>query len=265
MTEPGPPNPINRRLEADQLALGMVVRLARSGDIARLAHSAGYDFLFIDGQHGIFSLETLGHIIQAALGCGIAPLVRVRSVHDADAPVLLDGGAMGIVFPDVNTAEDARHAVNLCKFAPIGTRSVTSGYPIFNFHPIPMREAVPWLNANTTIVCMIESREGLANVEAIAAVPGVDVLLVGLTDLLADMNMPGQLGSPEAMAAVARVTRAARQHGKCAGVGGDNDLQRQGQFIADGVRFISTPSDGALLLAAGTRITTDLRAVGSKP
>lgn len=259
MTELGPVNPVCRRLAADELAIGMVVRLARSGDIARIAHTADYDFLFLDVQHAIYSLETIGHITQAALGCDIAPLVRVRSVHDPDVPVLLDGGAMGIVFPDVNTADDARHAVRRCKFAPIGARSITSGYPILGFRPVPASEAVPWLNANTLVVCMIESAEGLANAEAIAAVPGVDVLLVGLTDLLANLGHPGELGSTEAMTSVAHVTAAARKQGKHAGVGGDNDLGRQAAFIADGVRFISAQSDGALILTAGTRLTTDLR------
>jgi 2-keto-3-deoxy-L-rhamnonate aldolase RhmA len=120
-------NPVRRRMEAGELALGLIVRLTRSGDIARIARATGHDFLFIDVQHAIFSLETIGHIAQAALGCGVAPLVRVRSVRDPDIPVLLDCGVTGIVFPDINTADDARLAVRTCKFAPIGRRSVTAG------------------------------------------------------------------------------------------------------------------------------------------
>lgn len=257
-------NPVRRRLEADELALGMVIRLARSGDIARIAQSSGHDFLFIDVQHGIFSLETIGHIAQTALGCGVAPMVRVRSVRDPDIATMLDCGVTGIVFPDVDTAEDAAIGVRACKFAPIGKRSVTSGYPFFNYRPLPSSETVPLLNANTLVACMIESRTGVANAEAIAAVPGVDVLHVGLTDLLADLGKPGQHGDPEAMQAVAHVTQAALKHGKYAGCGGDNDLGRQAKFIQDGVRFISTPSDSALLLAAATRVTQELRGVAKQ-
>ena len=106
---------------------------------------------------------------------------------------------------------------------------------------------------------MIESLEGLANAEAIAAVEGVDVVQTALTDLLADMGKPGAYGDPEAMAAVSRITKAALAHGKFAGVGGDNDLARQRVFIREGVRFISTQSDGALLMAAASRVTAGLR------
>src|ERR1700744_1341100 len=95
-------NPVRRRMEANELALGLIVRLARSGDIARLAQSSGHDFIFIDTQHAIFSLETIAHIAQAALGLGVAAFVRVRSCRDADIPVLLDAGITGIVVPDVN-------------------------------------------------------------------------------------------------------------------------------------------------------------------
>ncbi len=172
---------------------------------------------------------------------------------------MLDGGVTGIVVPDVNTAEDARIAVQACKFAPIGSRSVTTGYPIFNFQPVPMQDTIRLLNANTLVVCMIESLEGLRNIDAIAAVDGVDVLHVGLTDMLADMGKPGAYGDTQAMEAVARITKAALAQGKYAGVGGDNDLTRQAEFIRNGVRFISTQSDGALLLGAATRVADDLR------
>src|SRR3954471_20066385 len=116
-------NPVKARMQAGDVSLGMIVRLSRSGDIARLAKTTGHDFIFIDMQHALFSLETVGHIAQAALGCGVAPLVRVRSCHDADTSVILDNGATGIIFPDVNSAADARAAVDACKFAPIGKRS----------------------------------------------------------------------------------------------------------------------------------------------
>ncbi|HVY13993.1 MAG TPA: aldolase/citrate lyase family protein [Rhodopila sp.] len=257
-------NPVRRRLEADELALGMVVRMARSGDIARIAATSGHDFLFLDVQHAIYSLETISHIAQVALGCGVAPFVRVRSCRDPNIPVMLDAGVTGIVAPDVNTADDARAAVQACKFAPIGTRSVTSGYPIFNYRPVPMQETIALLNTNTLVVCMIESLEGLGNIDAIAAVEGVDVLHVGLTDMLADMGKPGAYGDPQAMEAVARITASALAHGKYAGVGGDNDPMRQQVFLRQGVRFISTQSDGAMLLNAATKVAGNLRRLASE-
>src|SRR5215470_19157505 len=147
-------NPVIERMRAGDVSLGMIVRLARSGDIARIAKTTGHDFIFIDMQHSLFSLETVGHIAQAALGCGVAPLVRVGSCRHPDTSLILDNGATGIIFPDVNNAADAKAAVDACKFAPTGKRSVSAGYPVFDLRPVPLAESVPALNAATLVVCM---------------------------------------------------------------------------------------------------------------
>ena len=253
------PNPLKELLKADKVALGMLVRLARSGDIARIAKTTGHDFLFVDAQHSLFNVETIGHIAQAALGVGIAPLVRVRSCDDPDTQVLLDNGVTGIVFPDVNSAAEAKRAVNRARFPPIGKRSVGGGYPIFDFRAINTADAVPALNENTLVVCMIETKEGLENVEEIAAVEGVDVVHVGSNDLLTALGRPGTFGSPEHIAAVDRVMAAAKKHGKVSGFGGDRNLARQTDFIRKGARFITTNSDVAFMIAEGTRVTGELR------
>ena len=252
-------NPVFARMRADQVALGMNVRLARSGDIARIAKSSGHDFLFLDRQHSLFDLETIGHIAQVALGVGVAPLVRVGSVDDPDTALLLDNGASGIVFPDVSTAEQAKRGVNAAKFPPVGKRSVGGGYPHFDFKPVPVAESVAALDASTVVVCMIETPEGLANIDAIAAVPGVDVLHVGTNDLLTNMGKPGKFGDPEIMAACAKVIAAAKKHGKFAGIGGDRNLERQREFVRQGARFMTTHTDIAFLMAEATRVAGELR------
>lgn len=256
-------NPIKQRLAAGEPALGMVVRLSRSGDIARIAKTAGMDFIFLDVQHAIYSLETIGHIAQTALGCGVAPLVRVRSCRDPDTAVMLDCGATGIVFPDINNAQEAQIAVDTCKYGPIGRRSLTTGYAIFDYKPVPPMETVRILNESTLVVCMIETVEGLRNVDEIAAVDGVDVILIGLTDLLYTLGMPGALNDPTVMDAVDRVAAAAQRHGKVLGLGGDTDPQRQAEYLRRGVRFFTLPSDGAFVLSAATASATSLRAMAA--
>jgi 2-keto-3-deoxy-L-rhamnonate aldolase RhmA len=252
-------NPVKERMRAGDVALGMIVRLARSADIARIAKATGHDFIFIDGQHSLFSLETVGHIAQTALGIGIAPLVRVRSCDDPSTSVILDNGATGIIFPDVNSADDARRAVNACKFPPVGKRSVSGGYPNFDFRPVPLTQAVPALNDSTLVICMIETVEGLANVEAIAAVDGVDVIHVGCNDLLTAMGLPGQFGCPQIVAAIDRIVAAAKKHGKYAGLGGERDMERQLGFIRSGVRFVTTQTDIGFLMAAANQRTEQIR------
>jgi 2-keto-3-deoxy-L-rhamnonate aldolase RhmA len=252
-------NPAKERMRAGDVALGLIVRLARSAEIARIAKATGHDFIFIDGQHALFSVETIGHIAQTALGIGIAPLVRVRSCDDPVTPVILDNGATGIIFPDVSTAEQARRAVDACKFPPVGKRSVSAGYPQYDYRAVPLTQAVPALNDSTLVICMIETVEGLANVDAIAAVEGVDVLHVGCNDLLTAMGLPGKFGCPEIMAAMDRVIAAAKKHKKFAGLGGDRDLERQRDLVRKGVRFVTTHTDlGYLTAAAGAR-TAEIR------
>jgi 2-keto-3-deoxy-L-rhamnonate aldolase RhmA len=166
---------------------------------------------------------------------------------------------MGIVFPDVNTAEEAKRAVNRAKYPPIGKRSVGAGYPILDYRPTNTAEVVPALQANTLVVCMIETQEGLDNVEAIAAVDGVDVIHVGSNDLLTAMGKPGTFGSPEHVAALEKVIAAAKKHGKTPGVGGDRNLARQVEFIRKGMHFITTNSEAAFIVAEGSRVTGELR------
>lgn len=254
-------NPAKQRLEAGDLALGMILRVSRTGDIARIARTAGYDFLFIDIQHAIYSPETIANIAQVALGCGITAMVRTRSCRDPHIPVLLDNGVTGIVFPDVNTAEDARAGVDAARFAPIGKRSATSGYALFDYGHVSQADTISIMNRNTLVVCMIETVEGIANVEEIAAVEGVDVLLIGLTDLLTSMGKPGALGDPEAMAAIERAAAACKAHGKFFGVGGDGDLKRQAVYIEQGSRFIPTKTDATFLMTAAAATERDLRAI----
>ena len=253
------PNPLKELLKSDRVALGVLVRLGRSGDIARIAKTTDHDFLFVDIQHSLFNVETIGHIAQTAVAIGITPLVRVRSCDDPDTQVLLDNGVAGIVFPDVNNAAEAKRAVNRARFPPIGKRSVGGGYPIFDFRPVNTAEAVPALQENTLVVCMIETKEGLENVEEIAAVDGVDVVHVGSNDLLTALGRPGTFGSPEHIAALDRVIAAAKKHGKISGVGGDRNLPRQMEFIRKGARFLTTNSDVAFMIAEGSRVTGELR------
>jgi 2-keto-3-deoxy-L-rhamnonate aldolase RhmA len=253
-------NPVLERMRAGDVAMGMNVRLARSGDIARIAAATGHDFIFIDGQHAIFNLETIAHIAQAALGCGVAPLVRVRSVNDPDTAMLLDNGVSGIVFPDVNTVEDARQAVRVTRFPPIGRRSVGGGYPQFNHRPMPIADSMKALNAATVVVCMIETVQGLNNVEEIAAVEGIDVIHVGSNDLLVDMGKPGKFADPEIVAAQERVIAAAKKNGKYAGCGGNRDIARQAEIIRKGAQFLTTQADMGFLTAAASAWTTGVRA-----
>jgi 2-keto-3-deoxy-L-rhamnonate aldolase RhmA len=252
-------NPAKARMQAGGIALGMPIRLGRSADIARIAKATGHDFIFIDCQHSLFNLETIGDIASTAMAIGIAPLVRVRGIDDPDVSLLLDNGVMGIVYPDIATPAQAKKAVDICKFSPVGKRSVSGGYPHFDYRSLPLTTTVPQLNDSCLLVLMIETLEGLDNVEAIAAVDGVDVIHLGANDLLANMGKSGKFDDPALVKAQEKLIAACRKHGKFAGCGGNRDVARQVDLIRKGCQFITTQSDIGFLAAAATKWTSGIR------
>ncbi len=259
MSQTLPENPLRAKMRAGQAVFGLSVRLARSPDIARIARGTGHDFLFIDAQHSVFNPETIATLCHAAMGIGVVPLVRVRSVEDPDVALLLDNGAGGIVFPDVNNAAEAKRAVDRCLFPPKGRRSVSGGYPQFDYRGTPIAQASAALNEATLVVCMVETAEGLENLEAIAAVPGVDVVHVGANDLLTSLGKPGQFDDPIVVQAMDRAVAATAAHGGFAGCGGNRDVARQAASIRRGVRFLTTQTDLAFLSAAASQWTAGLK------
>jgi 2-keto-3-deoxy-L-rhamnonate aldolase RhmA len=134
-------NIAKERLEAGELAIGVGLRQARTVDIAKIMKTAGYDFLFIDGEHSSMSVDMMGQISTAAQDAAITPIVRVPGFQHFHASRALDGGAQGIVVPHVGTAEIATQMVDHCRYPPQGHRSVTGSLPQIDFASWPLGEA----------------------------------------------------------------------------------------------------------------------------
>lgn len=243
-------NPAKDRLARGELAIGMGVRGMRGVEVARVMKTAGYDFLFLDLEHGSTSVETAFQISVAALDAGIAPLVRVPNGELALGTRCLDGGALGLVIPHVDSADEARAMVDAFKFAPLGHRSVGGGYPQFGFAPAPVADVVSGLNDATLVVAMIETPRAVENAERIAAVPGIDVLLMGTNDLCLEMGIPGKLDDERVVAAMDTVVAACRKHSKWPGLGGVYGRELMQRYLGRGMRFVLAGNDISLLLAA---------------
>ncbi|MEK6594010.1 MAG: aldolase/citrate lyase family protein [Pseudomonadota bacterium] len=267
MTAPDMPqlvNPLAERMRKGELGLTLMIRHARTVDIALAARACGFDGLFFDLQHGVIPEYEISQMAVAAMNMGVAPLVRVPEKDYAAALRMLDNGALGIIMPEVTTVEDARNAVNACKYPPLGNRGAFGGWAHFGYRAVPAGAARKAMNDATLLILMIESKAALDNIEEIAAVPGVDVIHIGTNDLSTDLGHPGELTHPDVLAAIARVAKACKAHGKFAGVGGltgGDVVKMLTPVIRLGVQFITSATEWNLIIAAGTERVKALRAM----
>jgi 4-hydroxy-2-oxoheptanedioate aldolase len=252
-------NLARERLERGELSLGVGIRVLRSVEVAKAMKSTGFDWLFIDLEHGALTIETASQMCLAALDVGISPLVRVPNGEYALATRLLDNGALGIVVPHVETAEEAAAIVNRLRYPPQGHRGVFSIMPQFDYKPTADMTAS--LNTSNLIAVMLETANAIANAEAIAAVAGIDVLLIGTNDLCVDLGVPGELGHVKVVDAYARMIAACRKHAKWPGMGGVYDDKLMRHYIDMGARFILAGGDLGFLMDGAAKRAALLRAV----
>jgi len=246
-------NPVKDKLARGEVVASMTVRLVHGVEIASIAKTAGFDTLYVDVEHSSFSLETTSQICIAALAVGIAPFVRVPSIRPEHVGRVLDGGALGVIAPHIRSAEEARAVVRAAKFPPLGERSAAGGLPHLQYRSFPAAQANAALNAATLVIVQCESAAFLEEADAIMAVEGVDLALIGTNDLLADWGLSGEYEHPRVHDAYARVIAAAARHGKDVGVGGlATRPALAAEFVRMGARYVSTGTDLAFLLAACT-------------
>ena len=251
-------NHLKEKLARGGVAASMTVRLTRGIEIARIAKTAGFDSLYVDMEHASFSLDTTGQICMAALEAGVTPLVRVPGV--AAVQRVLDAGALGIIAPHVRSAAEAGDYVRAAKFPPLGERSAAGPLPHLHYRSFPAAEVDAALNDATTLMVQFESEEALANADAIAAVGGVDMVMIGSNDLLADWGLAGQYDHARLRQAYAKTIAACRKHGKHVGVGGlSSRPELAAEFVRMGARYVSTGTDLGFLLAAASAKAKEVR------
>jgi len=249
------------KIRGGALTLGLGVHHLRGSAVPLLARAAGFDFLFIDAEHGAISTPEISQICVAALGLGVVPIVRICAGAFDEGTRALDNGALGLVVPHVDTPEEARRLVEAFRFAPMGHRSTGGSNAAFGYRAPAAAEAQKILNAELLIIPMIETPLAVENAEAIAAIAGIDALLIGTNDLVLEMGIPGQLGHERVRAAYETVAAACRRHNKVLGMGGVYDQELATRYIGMGARLVLGANDHALILNAATQRTQFLRAV----
>jgi 4-hydroxy-2-oxoheptanedioate aldolase len=244
-------NVVKEKLARNEVVASMTIRLTRGVEIARMAKTAGFDMIYIDLEHSTMTLDATGQICLAALSAGVAPMVRVPANTPEYIQRVLDGGALGIIAPGIGSAAEAREVVKAAKYPPLGERGAGGALPHLEYRSFPTVEANAAMNHATMVIVQFESADAVEQAEEIAAVEGVDMVLIGVNDLLASMGLAGQLEHPKVRDAYSRTIAACRKHGKHVGVGGLSTKPKlAAEFIAMGARMLSTGTDIQFLQAA---------------
>ncbi len=224
---------------------------------AEIMGLAGYDWALIDLEHGAGGEREALSQMQALEATGAAAIVRVESSVRQRAHRVLDLGACGLMFPRINTADEAREAVAAMRYPPQGVRGVAFSNRACAFGS----NFRPYMEASIdSLLCIvqIETPEAVANVEAIAAVEGVDVLFIGPSDLSHSLGILGQFEDPRYREAVDRTAAAAARHAKASGIllpkPDDLEFYRQRGFT-----FLASGSDGVLLNNAARALVARLK------
>jgi 2-keto-3-deoxy-L-rhamnonate aldolase RhmA len=246
------PNNTRRKMLAGEVALGFGVHHLRSAAAPVLAAATGHDWLFLDNEHGAFSVHEIAQLCIASLPTGVTPLVRVCANAIDEATRALDNGALGIVMPHVDTPQEAQRIAEAFRYPPRGRRSWGGPPAIYGYRPPAMAEAQQAINNEILTVVMLESPVAINNAAEIAAVDGIDVLFIGTSDLSSELGVAGQMGHQKIIDAYAKVGAACRKHGKILGMGGVYDEENASRYVGMGARFVLTGSDHSYIVMGAT-------------
>jgi len=258
-------NPVKRLLREGGVALGTMVSHVRTPSIAVMLKAAGFDFLFLDSEHGAFNLETIQDIALVAREAGIVPILRVPGLEDDHLFRPLDAGVMGLLCPHVETVEQAQHIVRATKYYPLGER----GMSLRNVHTRFVRgkgdEVTRRLNEETLLAIQVETAKGVENIEGLVGVEGIDAVYVGPNDLSQTVGVPGQIHHPEVTRRIERVIAACHRAGVAPGLH-TYDVESAQGWLRKGIRLLGYSGDSSFIVDTGTQAVNSLRAsLGARP
>jgi 2-keto-3-deoxy-L-rhamnonate aldolase RhmA len=234
----------------------MIVETRQTSVVQWLANS-GFDFVLIDAEHGPFSIETIADLSRTARLLGITPIVRVPDLTYAAITQPLDAGAQGIMAPRITAPEQVEEIVRAMKYPPAGRRGSVMARGHTNFHTGPIDEAMQTLNEESLLVAQIETREAIGQIDSILGVPGVDVGLVGPTDLSVALGKPGRFEDPVLVSAIEKAIEACVRHSVVPAIH-VNELERAAFWARKGMQMVSISSEAGLMMKAGREITSAL-------
>jgi len=238
-------NKVLRKLREGKPVLASIVWTVPHWKIVEMMGIVGYDCVWIEMEHSDFTLEQVSQMILAARATGMEALVRVPRGGYNDVIRPLEAGATGVLMPHCTGGEDAREFVRMARFAPMGWRGIGGSVDIA-YGAFSSEEYYDWANREILLGVMIERREAIEDIDAIASTEGLDLLLVGPADLSQSLGVRGDFTHPLLREAVERVAGACAKHGKAWGIAGNVPPPKE-QY-AMGARFFTVAHEMGVLV-----------------
>ena len=251
---------IRQRLSEGHVCIGSGVTFSDSV-VSELIAEAGYDFSWIDGEHGPFGLEGLLQHVMAHRGTDMAPFVRVRQNDLNVIKPVLDLAPAGIIIPQVNSAGEAEDAVRACRYPPHGVRGYGPRRGT-RFGEVSMPDYLERSKEDPLIVIQVEHIHGVNQIDEILAVAGVDIICLGPNDLSGSMNKLGQIDDPEVAAAIDTVSEKVRASNRVLGVSTFFSPDTYARWMQRGVQWINLNVDSANLFHSSRQILEEARQAG---
>lgn len=251
---------LKKRLRAGETTYGCWLSFSNV-NVAEILAGTGFDWVLIDTEHGPFGLEGLQHCLAAFNGSPSVPIVRVPWNDPVRIKQVLDLGADGILVPMVNTVDEARAAIAACKYPPEGTRGF--GPRRASDYGRSIDAYVAQANSGTIVMLQIEHIKAVDDIDAILALPGIDVICLGPTDLSGSLGLLRQFDHPKLIAAVDKVMARASAKGLpvCAGVAFPPEVMRD--WVAKGANFVLSMYDSTVFLQGASDALSRMRAATS--
>jgi len=208
------PNRIKAAMRAGRKAYGYGM-VFPSPWVIEIMGKLDFDYVFIDGEHGPFGLDQLEHLCRTAELYNVTPFARVPDIGSSTILRYLDRGVMGVLGPHIATEADARQLVRACYFGPLGERSFGGNRGTLYNAMIPDKAAYyREANAQMLVCALLEDKAVLDNLDAVLAVPGIDMFSIGPNDFAQSLGYPGQPDHPEVKKTMQEITRRIQQAGK---------------------------------------------------
>ena len=255
-------NPVKVALQQGKPVIGGTITVA-SPDVAATLASSGFDFLWIEMEHSPVTLESVRDMILATRGMPAVPMTRVPVNEPWMAKRVLDIGSLGVMFPFTSTPELAEQAVKACKYPPLGIRGFGPSLAMPRWDYVG-QEYTQFANENVLVVTIIEQKLAVENIEKIAAIPGIDVLFIGASDLSYSLGVGGQRQHPLVKEAIAKVLAAGKKNGVPVGYPSGNADEIK-QLISEGFRFFQANTELGMMKSAADHLLNQVRGGGKSP